>query len=61
MKLKKTKERSKAMMSKINETLSEYWKYLSPERFPKRFSYAAFPSFDIPSEQWSFLNRIICG
>ena len=28
-------------------------------QIPEAVSYAAFPSFDIPSEQWSYLNRII--
>jgi antirestriction protein ArdC len=59
MKSKKTKERSKAMMTKINETLSGILEIFKSGQIPEAVSYAAFPSFDIPSEQWSFLNRII--
>jgi len=59
MKSKKTKERSKTMSTKINETLFKIVEIFNSGKIPEAVSYAAFPSFDIPSEQWSFLNRII--
>lgn len=47
------------MTSKINETLFKIVEIFNSGKIPEAVSYAAFPSFDIPSEQWSFLNRII--
>ena len=47
------------MNSKINETLSGILEIFKSGQIPAAVSYAAFPPFDIPSEQWSFLNRII--
>lgn len=47
------------MASKINETLFKIVEIFNSGKIPEAVSYAAFPSFDIPSEQWSFLNRII--
>ncbi len=47
------------MTSKINETLNGILQIFKSGQIPEAVSYAAFPSFDIPSEQWSFLNRII--
>jgi hypothetical protein len=59
MKSKIIKERSKAMTNKINETLSGILQIFKSGQIPEAVSYAAFPSFDIPSEQWSYLNRIV--
>lgn len=47
------------MTSKINETLNGVLQIFKSGQIPEAVSYAAFPSFEIPSEQWSFLNRII--
>lgn len=47
------------MNSKINETLSGILEIFKSGQIPAAVSYAAFPPFDIPSEEWSFLNRII--
>jgi antirestriction protein ArdC len=47
------------MTSKINETLNGILQIFKSGQIPEAISYAAFPSFKIPSEQWSFLNRII--
>ena len=47
------------MSTKINETLNGILEIFKSGQIPEAISYAAFPSFDIPSEQWSFLNRII--
>jgi antirestriction protein ArdC len=47
------------MTSKINETLSGILQIFKSGQIPEAVSYAAFPPFDIPSEGWSFLNRII--
>jgi antirestriction protein ArdC len=60
MKSKIIKERRKqAMTKKINETLNSVLEIFKSGQIPEAVSYAAFPSFDIPSEQWSYLNRII--
>jgi antirestriction protein ArdC len=47
------------MTKKINETLNSVLEIFKSGQIPEAVSYAAFPSFDIPSEQWSYLNRII--
>ena len=47
------------MSTKINETLNGILEIFKSGQIPEAISYAAFPSFDNPSEQWSFLNRII--
>ncbi len=47
------------MTNKINETLIPILEIFKSGQIPEAVSYAAFPSFDIPSEQWSYLNRII--
>ena len=47
------------MSTKINETLSGILEIFKSGQIPEAVSYAAFPHFDIPSEQWSYLNRII--
>jgi hypothetical protein len=59
MKLKKIRERSNAMNNKINETLSGVLEIFKSGKIPEAVSYAAFPPFDIPSEEWSYFNRII--
>ncbi|PKN52840.1 MAG: antirestriction protein [Deltaproteobacteria bacterium HGW-Deltaproteobacteria-13] len=47
------------MSTRISETLSGILQIFKSGQIPEAISYAAFPSFDIPSEQWSYLNRII--
>jgi antirestriction protein ArdC len=59
MKSKKIKEMRKEMSARISETLSGILQIFKSGPIPEAISYAAFPSLDIPSEQWSYLNRII--
>ena len=47
------------MTKKINETISGILQIFKSGQIPEAVSYAAFPSFDIPSEHWSYLNHII--
>lgn len=47
------------MSTKINETLNGILEIFKSGQIPEAVSYAAFPPFDIPSEHWSYLNRII--
>lgn len=47
------------MSTKINQTLSGILEIFKSGQIPEAVSYAAFPPFDIPSEEWSYLNRII--
>ena len=47
------------MNNKINQTLNQVLEIFKSGRIPEAVSYAAFPPFAIPSEDWSYLNRII--
>ena len=47
------------MSTKISDTLSGILEIFKSGQIPEAVSYAAFPPFDIPSEEWSYLNRII--
>lgn len=47
------------MSTKINQTLSGILEIFKSGQIPEAVSYAAFPPFNIPSEEWSYLNRII--
>ncbi len=47
------------MSTKINEALSGILEIFKSGKIPEAISYAAFPPFEIPAEEWSYLNRII--
>lgn len=47
------------MKDKISETLSGILRIFKSGEIPEAVSYAAFPSFKVPSDGWSLLNRVI--
>lgn len=47
------------MNDKIKETLNRILELFKSGDIPAAVQYAAFPPFDIPSEEWSYLNRIL--
>lgn len=47
------------MNDKIKDTLAKILELFRSGDIPAAVSYAAFPPFDIPSEEWSYLNRIL--
>ncbi|HRS90379.1 MAG TPA: hypothetical protein P5183_11735, partial [Smithellaceae bacterium] len=47
------------MKDKISETLSGILRIFKSGQIPEAVSYAAFPSFNVPSDGWSLLNRVI--
>ena len=47
------------MKDKISETLNGILRIFKSGEIPEAVSYAAFPSFNVPSDGWSLLNRVI--